>query len=128
MAAGLTYALINIVTIPVDNTSVNPARSFGSAIFAGTDALGQLWLFIVFPLIGAAVGALIWIMLDEARLEDTIFAEVARCHRGPRRGRPARRPPGLTDAESAGDAVAGGCSSAARWWVSGTPTAAMRSV
>ena len=76
VAAGLTYALINMVTIPVDNTSVNPARSFGSAIFAGTDALGQLWLFIVFPLVGAAVGALIWIMLDEARLEDTIFAEV----------------------------------------------------
>jgi aquaporin Z len=76
LAAGITLALIHMVTIPVDNTSVNPARSFGAALFAGPDALGQLWLFIVFPLIGAAVGALIWIMLDEARLEDTLFAEV----------------------------------------------------
>ena len=64
------------MTIPVDNTSVNPARSFGSAIFAGTNALSQLWLFIVFPLIGGAVGALVWLMIDEARLEDTMFAEV----------------------------------------------------
>jgi aquaporin Z len=76
LAAGLTLALIHMVTIPVDNTSVNPARSFGSALFAGTNALSQLWLFIVFPLIGGAVGALIWLMIDEARLEDTMFAEV----------------------------------------------------
>jgi aquaporin Z len=76
LAAGITLALIHLVTIPVDNTSVNPARSFGAALFAGPDALAQLWLFIVFPLIGAAVGALVWIMLDEARLEDTMFAEV----------------------------------------------------
>jgi aquaporin Z len=76
LAAGLTLALIHMVTIPVDNTSVNPARSFGSAIFAGTNALSQLWLFIVFPLIGGAVGALVWLMIDETRLEDTMFAEV----------------------------------------------------
>jgi len=76
IAAGLTYALINLVTIPVDNTGVNPARSFGTALFAGTNALSQLWLFIVFPLIGGAVGALIWLMIDEARLEDTVFADV----------------------------------------------------
>ena len=76
VAAGLTYALINLVTIPVDNTSVNPARSFGTALFAGTNALSQLWLFIVFPLVGGAVGALIWLMIDEARLEDTMFADV----------------------------------------------------
>ena len=76
IAAGLALALITIVTLGVDNTGVNPARSFGSALFAGPDALGQLWLFMVFPLIGATVGSLIWIMLDEARLEDTLFAEV----------------------------------------------------
>jgi len=76
VAAGLTYALVNLVTIPVDNTSVNPARSFGTALFAGTNALSQLWLFIVFPLIGGAVGALVWLMIDEARLEDTMFADV----------------------------------------------------
>jgi aquaporin Z len=87
LAAGLTLALIHLVTIPVDNTSVNPARSFGSAIFAGTNALSQLWLFIVFPLIGGAVGALIWLMIDEARLEDTLFAEI----------------PGATEARDAAD-------------------------
>ena len=76
VAAGLTYALIHLVTIPVDNTSVNPARSFGTALFAGTNALSQLWLFIVFPLVGGAVGASIWLMIDEARLEDTMFADV----------------------------------------------------
>ena len=53
---GLTLALIHLVSIPVDNTSVNPVRSFAVAIFAGGDALEQLWAFIVFPLIGGAVG------------------------------------------------------------------------
>jgi aquaporin Z len=76
LATGLTYGLIHLVLIPVDNTSVNPARSFGSALFAGWDALGQLWVFIVFPLLGSAVGALVWLVVDEARLEDTLFAEV----------------------------------------------------
>lgn len=56
IAAGLTLAMIHIATIPVDNTSVNPARSLGAAIFAGGDHLGQVWAFIVFPLIGGAVG------------------------------------------------------------------------
>ncbi len=56
LAAGLTLAMIHIVTIPVDNTSVNPARSIGAAIFAGTDHLYQVWAFVVFPLIGGAVG------------------------------------------------------------------------
>ena len=58
LAAGLTLAMIHLATIPVDNTSVNPARSFGAAIYSGSDALSQLWVFIVFPLIGAAVGVL----------------------------------------------------------------------
>jgi len=49
--------LIHLVGIPVDNTSVNPARSIGPAIFGGDWALGQLWLFIVGPLLGALLGA-----------------------------------------------------------------------
>jgi aquaporin Z len=53
---GLTLALIHLISIPVDNTSVNPVRSFATAIFAGSDALKQLWAFVVFPLVGAAVG------------------------------------------------------------------------
>lgn len=55
LIAGATLAMIHIATIPVDNTSVNPARSIGAAVFAGTDHLTQLWAFIVFPLIGGAV-------------------------------------------------------------------------
>lgn len=56
IAAGLTLAMIHIATIPVDNTSVNPARSLGAAVFAGGDHLAQVWAFILFPLIGGAVG------------------------------------------------------------------------
>lgn len=56
IAAGLTLGMIHIATIPVDNTSVNPARSIGAAIFGGGDHIAQVWAFIVFPLIGAAVG------------------------------------------------------------------------
>ena len=59
LAAGLTLAMIHIATIPVDNTSVNPARSIATAVFGGSDALGQVWAFVVFPLIGGAVG---WIL------------------------------------------------------------------
>jgi aquaporin Z len=54
---GLVLTLIHLVGIPVDNLSVNPARSIGPAIFVGGWALGQLWLFIVAPLIGALLGS-----------------------------------------------------------------------
>ena len=57
---GLALTLIHLISIPVTNTSVNPARSTGVALFATTDALGQLWLFWAAPLIGAVIGALIW--------------------------------------------------------------------
>jgi aquaporin Z len=56
LVAGLTLAAIHLATIPVDNTSVNPARSIGTAVWAGSDAIGQVWAFIVFPLVGAALG------------------------------------------------------------------------
>jgi aquaporin Z len=56
---GLVLTLIHLVGIPVDNLSVNPARSLGPALFVGGWALGQLWLFIVAPLIGAVGGALL---------------------------------------------------------------------
>jgi aquaporin Z len=55
IAIGLGLTLIHLISIPVTNTSVNPARSTGPAIFAGSWALGQLWLFWVAPIIGAAV-------------------------------------------------------------------------
>ncbi len=60
IAIGLGLTLIHLVSIPVSNTSVNPARSLGAAIFADNGALGQVWLFWVAPLAGAALGAIIW--------------------------------------------------------------------
>ncbi len=55
LAIGLTLTLIHLIAIPVDNTSVNPARSLGVAWFGGGPALSQVWLFILAPLIGAAI-------------------------------------------------------------------------
>lgn len=60
IAIGLALTLIHLVSIPVTNTSVNPARSTGVALFAETAAVGQLWLFWLAPLAGAGIGALVW--------------------------------------------------------------------
>ncbi|NLV72703.1 MAG: aquaporin Z [Actinobacteria bacterium] len=60
LAIGLTLTLIHLICIPVTNTSVNPARSIGPAIFQGSWALSQLWLFIVAPIIGGAVGGALY--------------------------------------------------------------------
>jgi aquaporin Z len=57
---GLCLTLIHLISIPVTNTSVNPARSTGPAIFVGGWALSQLWLFWVAPIIGAIIGALVY--------------------------------------------------------------------
>ncbi|TCJ22742.1 aquaporin Z [Nocardioides jejuensis] len=59
LAIGLTLTLIHLISIPVSNTSVNPARSLAVAWF-NTDALGQVWLFIVAPIAGAILGALLY--------------------------------------------------------------------
>ena len=60
IAIGLCLTLIHLISIPVTNTSVNPARSTGVAIFVGGWAVGQLWLFWVAPVIGAIIGATIY--------------------------------------------------------------------
>jgi len=60
IAIGLCLTLIHLVSIPVSNTSVNPARSTGVALFAQTGALGQLWLFWVAPIMGGIIGAVIY--------------------------------------------------------------------
>jgi aquaporin Z len=67
IAIGLALTLIHLISIPVTNTSVNPARSTGVAFYAETAAVGQLWLFWLAPLIGAAIGAAIWryLLADE---------------------------------------------------------------
>ena len=57
---GLMLALIHMITIPIDNTSVNPARSFSTVIFGPSWGWEQLWVFIVFPIIGGLIGAGIW--------------------------------------------------------------------
>jgi len=67
IAIGLGLILIHLISIPVSNTSVNPARSTGVAIFAETGALGQLWVFWVAPLVGAALGAIIWWLMSDDR-------------------------------------------------------------
>jgi aquaporin Z len=60
IAIGFALAMVHIVGIPITGTSVNPARSLGPAIFVGGTALGQLWLFIVAPVIGGILAALAW--------------------------------------------------------------------
>ena len=63
IAIGLCLTLIHLVSIPVTNTSVNPARSIGPALFAGPEAIAQLWLFLVAPLIGGVVAASVYAMI-----------------------------------------------------------------
>lgn len=60
IAIGLCLTLIHLISIPVTNTSVNPARSTGVALYVGDWALGQLWLFWVAPIIGAVIGAMVY--------------------------------------------------------------------
>jgi aquaporin Z len=60
IAAGFGLALVHMVSIPVSNTSVNPARSIATAVFQGDWALGQVWAFILFPLIGAVIAGGLW--------------------------------------------------------------------
>ncbi|HGG6428065.1 TPA: aquaporin Z [Salmonella enterica subsp. enterica serovar Kottbus] len=66
LAIGLVLTLIHLISIPVTNTSVNPARSTASALFQGTWAVEQLWFFWAMPLIGGSIGGLLyrWILAD----------------------------------------------------------------
>lgn len=65
IAIGLGLTLIHLISIPVTNTSVNPARSTGVALFVGDWAIAQLWLFWVAPIIGALLGALVYRFIGE---------------------------------------------------------------
>ncbi len=75
LAVGFTLTLIHLFSMPIDFTSVNPARSFGMALFAGGDAITQLWVFFVFPLVGAFLGVLVWLMVDDDTVEDTMLVD-----------------------------------------------------
>src|ERR1700746_3413111 len=74
---GLGLTLIHLVSIPVTNTSVNPARSTGPALFAGGEYIGQLWLFWVAPIIGAVIAGLLtrWMYEPEAIVETIVVEE-----------------------------------------------------
>jgi aquaporin Z len=74
IAIGLVLTLIHLVSIPVTNTSVNPARSIGPALFVGGAAISQLWLFIVAPLIGAVVAAVAYRLIG---IPETLTASEA---------------------------------------------------
>ena len=72
LAIGLALTLIHLISIPVTNTSVNPARSTGPALFVGDWALGQLWLFWVVPIVGAALAGFVYKALLEDRREPAV--------------------------------------------------------
>lgn len=67
IAIGLALTLIHLISIPVTNTSVNPARSTGVALFVGDWAVAQLWLFWLAPIVGAAIGALMYKVIGDER-------------------------------------------------------------
>jgi aquaporin Z len=75
---GATYGLAMLLLVGIDGGGINPARSLGSAIFADTDpnALGQVWAFILVPLIGAFGGLMLWLLIDDASIDDTVFDDV----------------------------------------------------
>ena len=76
---GLALTLIHLVSIPVTNTSVNPARSTGPALFAGGAYVGQLWLFWLAPIVGAVIAGLLtrW-MYEQEAIIDTVVVEERR--------------------------------------------------
>ena len=76
LTIGFALTLIHLISIPVTNTSVNPARSTGPAIFVGGWALAQLWLFWLAPLLGAAVGGLVYRALLEGPLQPPVTGRV----------------------------------------------------
>jgi aquaporin Z len=76
---GLALTLIHLISIPVTNTSVNPARSTGPALFAGGEHLGQLWLFWVAPILGAMVAGVVGrILYEPSSIEETVVVDKER--------------------------------------------------
>lgn len=65
VVVGLSLGLVNIMGIPIDGASVNPARSFGPAVLVGGLALSQLWLFLIAPLVGSAIGAATYVLFHQ---------------------------------------------------------------
>ncbi len=76
LAIGLGLTVVHLIGIPLTGTSVNPARSLGPALIVGGDALSQLWLFIVAPLLGGLVAAGVWLGLIAERTTDVAAGQV----------------------------------------------------
>lgn len=97
LAIGLSLTLIHLISIPVTNTSVNPARSTGPALFVGGDAIGQLWLFWLAPMVGAVIAGLAYKYLTgedgivAAPREEAQTASPARKKAAPNLGKRANR-------------------------------------
>ncbi|SFD12039.1 aquaporin Z [Spirosoma endophyticum] len=72
LAIGLTLVLIHLVAIPITGTSVNPARSLGPALFAGGKAMEQLWLFLIAPVLGGILAAIVWKGVFENAVEISV--------------------------------------------------------
>lgn len=72
---GAMYAVGHLALIGIDGGGLNPARSIGSAIFSDTNpnALGQVWVFVLVPLVAAVAGVFVWLAIDDAEIDDTIF-------------------------------------------------------
>lgn len=72
---GAASTLATLFLLPLSGAGVNPARSVGMAIFADTDpgALGQVWVFVVVPVLAAVAGLMVWLAIDEATIDDTVF-------------------------------------------------------
>lgn len=72
---GGAVALASLFLLDISGTGINPARSLGAAVFADTDpnALGQVWVFILVPIVAAFAGTLLWLMIDDATIDDTVF-------------------------------------------------------
>jgi aquaporin Z len=73
IAIGFTLTIIHLIAIPVDNASVNPARSIATAIYGGPAALGDLWAFIVFPIVGALIAGFTFKVLFDRTSNDPSF-------------------------------------------------------
>lgn len=81
LAIGLTLTLIHLVSIPISNTSVNPARSIASAIYGGPEALAQLWAFLLFPIVGGLLGGLLFKPLFEGLKPTEVSEDLKRAQK-----------------------------------------------
>jgi aquaporin Z len=78
LAIGMSLTVVHLIGIPLTGTSVNPARSLGPALIVGGDALNQVWLFILAPLVGGIVAAVVWLVLIAERADPTVAGHVER--------------------------------------------------